>query len=312
MGNGIHTTFRSSSVETLSRDLYESGMRVTYVGMVVNALLIVLKLLGGMFGMSAAMIADAVHSFSDLITDIGVLVGLRFISKPADSTHAYGHGRVETAITFLMGIAIVLTGLGLFKNGATTIFHSFSGVLPAQPGVIALIMGVVSILSKEALFHYTQSVARRSGSSTLEANAWHHRTDAFSSVGTVLGVGGAIILGSRWTVLDPAAAVFVSLLVIRVGADIGWRAFRELTDESLSQQALAKVEKTIVSVEGVEGSHKIRTRSLGRYVTIDAHIQVDPTISVRDGHEIATRVEYAVREAMNNAAYVTIHIEPRD
>ncbi|MBT4485641.1 MAG: cation transporter, partial [Candidatus Latescibacteria bacterium] len=219
--------------EALTTDLYLSGLRVTYVGMVINVLLIIIKFLGGMLGNSMAMIADAVHSFSDFVSDLGVLVGLKFLSKPADSDHAYGHGRVETAISLLMGVLIIITGIGLFKNGAQTISRSFfGGEFPLKPGGIALMTGFLSILSKEALFHYTQSVARKSGSKTLEANAWHHRSDALSSVGTVIGVGGALALGSRWTLLDPAAAVFVSILVVKVGINIGWNAFRELSDES--------------------------------------------------------------------------------
>ena len=298
--------------ETLGSNIYASGKKVTYVGMVVNVLLIVMKFIGGVIGTSSVLIADGVHSFSDFITDIGVLVGLKFLSKPADTDHAYGHGRVETAISLLMGIVIIITGIVLIKNAAQTIFHAFNGIFPKKPGSIALFIGMISILSKETLFHYTRIVARKSGSKTLEANAWHHRSDAFSSVGTVIGVGGAIYLGDRWTVLDPAAAIFVSILIILVGASISWNAFRELSDESISQLARYKVEESIKSVGGVRGFHNIRTRSLGRYITIDAHILVDPTLSVREGHSIATDVENAIHTATRNAAFVTIHVEPLD
>jgi cation diffusion facilitator family transporter len=299
--------------EALTTDLYLSGLRVTYVGMVINVLLIIIKFLGGMLGNSMAMIADAVHSFSDFVSDLGVLVGLKFLSKPADSDHAYGHGRVETAISLLMGVLIIITGIGLFKNGAQTISRSFfGGEFPLKPGGIALMTGFLSILSKEALFHYTQSVARKSGSKTLEANAWHHRSDALSSVGTVIGVGGALALGSRWTLLDPAAAVFVSILVVKVGINIGWNAFRELSDESLSKDARHEVEQSILRTRGVRGCHHIRTRSLSRYVTVEAHVLVDPAISVRDGHSIATEVENAVRVTLENVAFVTIHVEPME
>jgi len=308
----VHASSQTSPQEILSVDLYSSGMRVTYVGMIVNALLIVLKLIGGILGVSAALVADAVHSCTDLITDFGVLVGLKFLSKPADIDHAYGHGRVETAISLLMGLGIIITGIGIFKSSGHAILHSVSGIYPLRPGSVALIMGFVSIFSKEALFHYTQAVARKSGSRTLEANAWHHRSDALSSVGTVIGVGGAMLLGDRWTVLDPAAAVFVSILVIKVGGSIGWNAFRELSDESLSRKTISDVERSIIRVKGVKSFHRIRTRSLGRYVTVDAHIQVDAAISVREGHTIATNVENSVRETLKNAAFVTIHVEPEE
>jgi len=302
----------SAPAEVLPDDLYGAGLKATVVGIVVNALLIVLKLAGGVLGASAAVIADAAHSFSDVITDIGVFISLKYISKPADATHAYGHGRVETAISFLMGLAIVFTGLGIMRSGAYAVVEALRGIYPVRPGGIALFVGFASVLSKEALFHYTRVVARKSGSRTLEANAWHHRSDALSSVGTVIGVGGAYFLGERWTVLDPVAAVVISVLVVKVGLSIGWSAFEELTDASLSGHAREKVEKAISGVEGVEGAHKIRTRSLGRYVTVDAHVLVDPAISVREGHDIATRVESAVRESLGNAAFVTIHIEPKE
>ena len=297
---------------TLSKDMYRSGMRVTMIGILVNALLIVIKLIGGIAGVSAALVADAIHSASDFLTDIGVFIGLRFLAKPPDSTHAYGHGRVETVITMLMGLTIVLTGLGILRNGGVAIFGVFDGVYPARPGVIALLAGFFSIISKECVFRYTRSVARQIGSRSIEANAWHHRSDAFSSVGTVIGVGGALILGERWTVLDPVAAVFVSILIIKVGASIGWGAFRELSDESLSTDARRSVEKAIQAVDGVRDFHHIRTRSLGSYVTVDAHVLVDPELTVREGHIIATEAENAIRSALQNAAFVTIHIEPED
>lgn len=306
----IAISFPELSPETLPEELLRAGKKVTYVGMAVNLILVVLKFLAGIAGSSSALVADAVHSASDFLTDFGVIVGLKFISKPADSTHAYGHGRVETAITLLMGLAIIVTGLGLMKTGVYSVIQSFRGMFPERPGLIALVVGFVSIVSKEALFHYTRIVARKSGSTALEANAWHHRSDAFSSIGTVIGVGGAILLGDRWTVLDPAAALFVSVLVIKVGIDIGWSAFRELTDESISQKSVADISGVIMKVDGVLGTHKLRTRTLGRYVTVEAHVQVDPVLTVFEGHEIATDVERSIRNAHKNVAFITIHIEP--
>ena len=300
----------SSQRETLAEDLYSSGVRVTRIGMAVNILLVVIKLVGGILGRSAAMVADALHSLSDLATDFGALIGLRYITKPADTDHAYGHGRVETAISLLMSIAIILTGIGILKSGAHTLLNAASGVLPVKPGVIALVMGFLSIVLKEILFRYTRREARKSGSKTLEANAWHHRSDAFSSVGTVIGVGGALILGDKWTVLDPIAAVFVGVLIIKVGFDMGLVSFRELSDESLSAGIRERIEQAICSVESVEGYHHVRTRALGRYVTVEAHILVLPSITVREGHRLAHVVEDAVRQALDNAAFVTIHVEP--
>ncbi len=299
-----------TAYESLPSEMYRSGMKVTLIGMVVNVLLIFLKFAGGIFGSSKAMIADAVHSVSDFITDFGVLVGLRFISKPADSKHPYGHGRLETAISLLMGLFIIITGIGILKNASYSIILSWRNIFPKMPGTIALLTGIISIICKEGLYQYTSSVARKTGSSTLKANAWHHRSDALSSVATVIGIGGAILLGDRWTVLDPLAAVFVSGLVIKIGVEIGWNALRELSDEALSNERQQKLHTVINTVEGVHGCHHLRTRSLGRYVTVDAHILVDPEMSVRDSHIIATDTENAVRNALGNAAFVTIHVEP--
>jgi len=298
--------------EVLPEQLFSSGIRVTIIGIIINALLIVGKLYAGIAGSSRALIADAIHSGSDFMTDFGVLIGLRFLVKPADSNHPYGHGRLETSLSFIMGLVIILTGLGIMKNASQSIFLAARGIQPKMPGVIALIMGFASIVSKEALYHYTIAVARKTGSSTLAANAWHHRSDAFSSVATVLGVGGALVLGERWTVLDPIAAAFVSILVIIIGVDIGWKAFRELSDEALSSDRERRLKSAITAVKGIKGFHKVRTRSLGRYVTVDVHILVDPEISVRLSHDIATEAENAIRTALGNAAFIMVHIEPYD
>ena len=302
----------NSSAATLSESMLRSGIRVTVIGIIVNVLLIILKFIGGIIGTSSAMIADAFHSASDLLTDIGVLVGLRFLAKPPDSTHAYGHGRIETAISLLMGVVLMLTGFGIFRSNGHTILHFIDGVQPTKPGISALFAGILSILSKEGMFWYTHMIARRVGSRSLEANAWHHRSDAFSSVGTVFGVGAALVLGERWTVLDPIAAVFVSILIMKVGFGIGWSALKELSDESLSIDSKKAVEKAIEGVQGVKDFHYIRTRSLGRYVTVDAHVLVDPELTVREGHKIATEAENAIRSILNNAAFITIHIEPEE
>jgi len=296
--------------EAITSSMYSAGMLVTITGIAVNIILIIIKLASGMIGNSAAMIADAVHSVSDFITDIGVFVGLRFLAKPADRNHPYGHGRLETTISLFMGLIIILTGLGIAKNALWSIIAAARGTFPEMPGMIALAAGIVSIVSKEVMFHYTRAVAKKSGSRTLEANAWHHRSDAMSSVGTVLGIGGAILFGNHWTVLDPIAAAFVSILVVKVGIEIGWNAFREISDEALPLERQRQITEAILRIAEIREFHKLRTRSLGRYVTVDAHICVNPNMSVREAHNIATRAETAVREALGNAAFVTIHIEP--
>ncbi len=308
--SGVQEDVPVRGTEALSDPLYSAGVRITVVGMVSNGVLTIAKLIAGILGGSVAMIADAFHSVSDFATDIGVLIGLAFLAKPADDNHPYGHGRLETVISFLMGLAIILTGLGIGRNAVLKIMGAFQGVYPAMPGSIALFAGILSIIVKEGLYHYTRIVAERTGSRTLKANAWHHRTDSLSSVGTVIGIGGAILLGDRWTVLDPVAAVIVSVMVIKVGYHIGYSALRELSDEALSREREKKLCTAIQTVQGVQNFHNLRTRSLGRSVSVDAHITVDPELTVRDGHDIATNVEDSVRGALGNVAFVNIHIEP--
>jgi cation diffusion facilitator family transporter len=304
------TSQDNSSPEVLPEEMYIAGMKVTFTGMIVNAMLIAVKFAGGIMGSSAAMIADAVHSVSDFLTDFGVLAGLKFLSKPPDKNHPYGHGRLETAISLFMGIIIVITGFGLLKSAAFTLFAASNGTFPEMPGYAALVSGMISIFSKETLYHYTNAIAKKTGSHTLKANAWHHRTDALSSVGTVFGIGGAIVLGSTWTILDPLAALFVSILVIKVGVGIGWKTIRELSDEAFSHDRQEKLHNAILSVDGVQGVHNLRTRSLGRYASIDAHINVDPDLSVQAAHIIATEAEDTARNTFSNIAFVSIHVEP--
>lgn len=308
IADDTHTS--AAAPEILPLAMQRSGRRVTYAGMIVNSLLIVLKLIAGVAGRSQALVADAVHSLSDFITDIGVLLGLRYLSKPADSDHPYGHGRFETVISLFMGLLIAGTGAGMAVSGVRGIIATVQGMPPAMPGAIALVIGFVSIAAKEGLYRYTMVVAKRTGSTTLRANAWHHRSDALSSVATVLGVGGAMLLGDTWTVLDPVAAIVVSALVVKVGLEIGIGAVRELCDEAVSTERRRKLDEAIQAVPGVQTHHQLRTRSLGRYMTVDTHIQVNPDITVRESHAIAHEAEDAIRRTIGNAAFVTIHVEP--
>ena len=287
-----------------------AGRRVTVAGMVVNCLLIVLKLVGGILGRSQAMIGDALHSLSDFITDFGVLLSLAYLAKPADNDHPYGHGRFETLISLFMGMLVGATGIGILWNAGTSLHQAAHGMPPAMPGVVALVMGIVSIVAKEGLYRYTMVIAIQTGSTTIRANAWHHRSDALSSVATVTGVGGALLLGEGWTVLDPIAAILVSGLIMKVGVDIAIRAIRELSDEAVSTDRQAKLEDTIGSVAGVQSFHRLRTRTLGRYMAIEVHIRVAPTLTVRDSHRIAHEAENAIRAVLDNIAFVTIHVEP--
>jgi cation diffusion facilitator family transporter len=303
----------SSSPEVLPMNMYYSGMRITYIGMAVNLVLVIIKFIAGILANSSAMIADSFHSLSDLANDFAVILGLSYQTKPADIEHTYGHGRIETVITMLMGIGIFAAGLILLINGGTKIFGFFNtGKAPVVPGLAAFATGIVSLVVKEILSKYTLRVGERIGSSSVIANARDQRSDALSSIGTVIGIGGAIILGNKWTILDPLAAIFVSVLIMNAGFKTGWRSVRELCDEAVSDEDRITVENAISEIPGVLGFHNLRTRSLGRYMTLDAHVLVDPGITVKEGHAIATKVEKAIKEAMPNAAFISIHIEPQE
>ncbi|MDR1621894.1 MAG: cation diffusion facilitator family transporter, partial [Synergistaceae bacterium] len=199
---------------------------MTSIGLAVNVVLTIGKYAAGILGHSGAMVADATHSLSDLLTDFAVLLGLRYTNKPADEDHAYGHGRIETLVAAFCGVTLLVVGGGIFLEGSAAIFHAVRGREPPRPGVVALWAASVSILSKELLFRYTFAAGRRLNSASLKANAWHHRTDAMSSVGAFLGIGGSLLGGGKWTMLDPVAAVLVSVFILRAAVVIFWNSVK--------------------------------------------------------------------------------------
>lgn len=289
----------------------EKGIyRVTIVGSVVNFLLLVFKFIAGIAGHSAAMLADAVHSLSDFITDVIVIVFVRISSKPEDEGHDYGHGKYETLATAIIGILLLLVGFGILWNGVSSIYHFVQGGALQKPGMLALIGALVSIVFKEILYQYTKFKGRELNSQAVVANAWHHRSDALSSIGTAIGIGGAILLGDRWRVLDPIAAVVVSFFIMKVAVRLLIPCVDELLEKSLPAEVEDKILDTILSFPGVSSPHHLRTRRIGSYCAIEVHVRMDGKITLEEAHRTATAIENRLKEQFGKGTHIGIHVEP--
>lgn len=288
----------------------KTAVKVTTNGMIFNVFLTLFKFIAGISGHSAAMIADAVHSFSDFITDIVVIFGLKAAGKPADHNHHYGHGKIETLCAAFVGLALFVIGLGILQSGAEKIFAVASGGSLEQPGTIALVAAGASIITKEGLYRYTLNAGRSIKSDAMIANAWHHRSDAFSSVGTMIGIGGAIILGGRWVILDPIAAVILSFFIFKVAFDISYTNINELTEAALDKDTVDEISHIITSTVGVRDFHKLKTRKIGSNIATDVHIQVDKDLSLIEAHDICTEVENRLRAKFGMDSILYIHCEP--
>ncbi|HPJ16131.1 MAG TPA: cation diffusion facilitator family transporter [Spirochaetota bacterium] len=289
------------------------ALRITYIGLVINIILSSFKLFAGIFGNSNAMVADAVHSISDFATDIVVIASFYFfVSKPGDEDHSYGHGKFETFATFLIGAALFAVGAGIFFNGAKSVYYAYQGMHIESPGKIALIAAFVSIIFKEALYRVTASAGKKINSDAVIANAWHHRSDAFSSIGTAAGIGGAIFLGEKFRILDPLAGIIVSFFIVKVAIGISFQAVNELLEKSLPKKMVGEIRCDICAISGVKDLHNLKTRKIGNSIAIDAHILVDPKLSVTEGHDISMNIENCLAEKYGSGIFVSIHVEPFD
>lgn len=289
----------------------EAGIyRVTLVGSVVNLLLLVFKFVAGILGHSAAMLADAVHSLSDFVTDIIVIVFVRISSKPEDEGHDYGHGKYETLATAIIGLILLFVGFGILWNGATSIWDFWQGGELKEPGMLALWAALASILFKELLYQYTVLKGRRLNSQAVVANAWHHRSDALSSIGTAVGIGGAILLGEQWLVLDPLAAVVVSLFIMKVAIQLLVPCVEELLEKSLPAEVEEKIKQEILAFPGVTSPHHLRTRRIGSSYAIEVHIRMDGQIMLEEAHHTATAIENRLKSEFGSRTYINIHVEP--
>lgn len=286
--------------------------KVTLVGTIVNAVLIALKFVAGIFGRSSAMVADAVHSLSDFVTDVIVLVFVKIASKPKDESHDYGHGKFETLATMIIGVILIGAGLALLVNGIGLVLRSLHGEELPRPHMIALIVAVASILSKEWLYRYTIAAGKKLNSPALKANAWHHRSDAISSVGTLVGITGAMFLGDNWRILDPLAAIVVSFFIVKSGYDIIAPAAGELLEHSLPKEQEDEIERLVIGVDGIDSVHKLRTRRIGNTIAVEMHALMPGNISLAQAHKRATEAENAIRNRFGKDCFINIHMEPEN
>jgi cation diffusion facilitator family transporter len=288
----------------------QKAQQVTLIGFVINVVLTLGKVLAGIFGKSSAMIADGIHSLSDLVTDIIVLVFFKISDSEKDEKHPYGHGKFETFSTFLIALILFFVGLGIFYSGTSKIISVIKGETLPRPHIIAFWAALISIVFKEGLFQYTKIIGKQINSNSVIANAWHHRSDAFSSIGVAIGLAGAIFLGEKWVILDPIACVIVSFFIMKTAIELSMPSVQELMEASLPKKIVHKIESVIMEDSEIKSFHKLRTRNIGEIYVIDVHIQLDNTISLVQAHNISGALSRRLREAFGSRTQINIHTEP--
>lgn len=291
-------------------DREKKAARVTWVGFFTNLILSAAKIVAGVVGRSSAMVADGIHSLSDFVTDFIVIIFIKISAKNEDSDHPYGHGKFETFATMLISFALFIVAIGIFYSGSVKIYEVLNGRTIERPTYLALIMAAVSIVVKEGLYWYTIIVGRKIESPAVIANGWHHRSDAFSSIGTLIGISGAMFLGERWRILDPITSVIVGIFIIGVAYKLARPSIQELLEMSLPQEIEQNIEQKIRETPGVITFHHLRTRKNGNAFIIDMHIKVDARSSIVEAHDIATHVENNLKAAFGKHTQVNVHIEP--
>lgn len=283
---------------------------ITLWGSLVNVVLTVCKIVAGILGRSAAMVADGIHSLSDLMSDVVILIFVHLSSKERDCDHDFGHGKYETLATVIVSLILLVVGAELMAGGVKSIISIANGETVANPGWIALIAAVVSILAKEGIYQATMAVSRKVESQALVANAWHHRSDALSSIGSLLGIGGAMLLGNKWSMLDPIASCLISIAIIVIAVKMSIPCIKDLLEASLPEDVEQRIISLAKSVEGVNDIHELKTRKNGSSKIIDAHIVVDPEISITKAHDIATEVEQQLIKEFGPQTQISLHMEP--
>ena len=284
--------------------------KVTLKGSIVNLLLVCVKVAAGVAGHSAAMVSDAVHSLSDLLTDFVVLAFVRVSGRPKDASHDYGHGKFETMASLLIGIFLAAAAIGIVVSGAVKLSSWLQGEDIPAPGRMALWAALLSIAAKELLFRYTDAKGRKLDSPALRANAWHHRSDALSSIGAAIGIAGALLLGDRWTVLDPLASIVIGAMLVKVAWDMLGPSFGELTDSSLPAETEQEIIRMIRDIPGIFEPHNLRTRRIGRLIAAEVHIRLDGNQSLSEAHEKASEVERRFKERFGRESHIIVHMEP--
>ncbi len=296
----------------MNNERKSAAQKVTWIGFFANLLLMVFKLFAGIIGRSSAMIADAIHSLSDFATDLVVVFGINISSKPLDRTHKYGHGKVETLATAFIGIVLFGVGAGIAYSSIIKIHSHFYAEKIVQPGMLAFYAAIFSIIIKEILFQYTIRIGKKIKSSVVLANAWHHRSDVFSSIGTLAGIGGAIFFGEKWVILDPIAALVVSFFIFKVAFKIAKEAILELIETSLPKTDEQEILQIAKAVEGVYNPHDLKTRKIGNVIAIDLHINVKGSLNVKEAHDITVVLEDNLRVVYGEETFISIHVEPLD
>ena len=296
----------TADTSTREKEIY----RVTLVGFVVNLILSAAKLAAGILGRSGAMVADAIHSFSDMATDIVVIVFARISSKPKDDGHDYGHGKYETLATIIISLALAAVGIGILSSSIGSIRTILEGGTLPRPGAVALVAAVVSIVAKEILYRYTVRVGRRIDSPSVIANAWHHRSDALSSLGTLAGIGCAYFLGEKWRIADPIAALLVAVFIFKIALDLIRTGLGELLEKSLPAETEEEILRIVSADPAVKEPHNLRTRRIGASIAIEVHVRVDGAMSVAHSHALTVDIEHRLRARFGAGTMIAIHVEP--
>ncbi|TVR37806.1 MAG: cation transporter [Bacteroidia bacterium] len=294
----------------MKTDRFTKANRVVWIGFLANLLLTLFKLFAGIFGRSAAMIADAIHSISDFMTDLVIAGSLKVAARPRDGNHKYGHGKVETLAAAFVGGVLLLVGVGILYSGIINIIGHFGDHPLHRPGMIALYAAVLSIGIKEVLFRYTIHAGKKVNSTVLVANAWHHRSDVYSSLATLAGIAGAIFLGNQWVILDPIAAILVSFFIFKVAVMIVREALLELIETSLPSAKEREIIQIAGDVKGVHNPHDLKTRKIGSNIAIDMHIQVKHDLNVKEAHDITVELEKCLRDKYGDDTHISVHTEP--
>lgn len=288
----------------------KEARRITLMGFLVNAVLTFIKLIAGFVGNSQAMIADGIHSLSDFLSDIVVLIGFKFTDKPEDQDHPYGHGKFETVATVVIGVMLFFAGFSILKSGISSLYAFIKGDVPVRPGYIAVLAALASMAAKEVLFRITLKVGTKIESSAVTANAWHHRSDVYSSIGTFIGVAAAAALGNKWAILDPIASIVVSFFIFKVGIEIFMPSMNELLEKGVPQEEMDYLYELLENSEDVMAYHEVRARKLSNRFVIEFHLMVSPDMNITKAHDIATSIENEILEHFGEDSIVTSHIEP--
>ncbi len=290
----------------------KEALRITLIGFFVNLFLSLFKLFAGIFGKSSAMVADAVHSLSDFASDIVVMVSLRVAGKPADESHDYGHGKFETLATFIISLTLLLVGAGIGYEGIVKIIGIFNGEKTEAPELIAVIAALVSIISKEMIYRKTVKIGKKINSSAVIANAWHHRTDAMSSICALIGIGFAYFLGDDFIILDPIAALLVCIFILKAGIELVRESMSQFLEYSLPADDKKKIIEIVEKIEGIHSPHNLKTRKIGNDISIEMHVNVLPKMRVEEAHKLADQAEKNIKQLFGQSTNISIHVEPLD